>query len=253
MNEPTVLSKAISCPFFTTLVSHPCLLGPVSDALELRFSQTSPHLCCMPIVFLPFPRVQWGRSPPTFPKLSRAPWQAFSLSFKVPPSLKAVSVTHPLFWLMSSALPAMTAWTGSWRRVLGMRGRCRTLSVPTPPLGLPSSFIISLHSAQFSQPISRPVQFRVTYWTACSILPLSCFKPPPPPPCSWGFPRGSEGKESACNAGDPGSIPGSGRSTGKGNSNPLQYSCLEDPMDRGAWQATVHGVAYIYIFRNVCI
>ena len=58
----------------------------------------------------------------------------------------------------------------------------------------------------------------------------------------WDFPGGSDGKASAYNAGDPGSIPGSGRSSGEGNGNPLQYSCLENPMDRGAWWATVHGV-----------
>ena len=57
------------------------------------------------------------------------------------------------------------------------------------------------------------------------------------------FPAGSEGKESAYNAGDPGSIPGSGRSSGEGNDNPLQYSCLENPTDGGAWQATVPQVA----------
>ena len=57
------------------------------------------------------------------------------------------------------------------------------------------------------------------------------------------FPEGSDGKESTCSAGDPGSIPGSGRSPGEENGNPLQYSCLENSMDRGAWQATVHGVA----------
>jgi len=57
------------------------------------------------------------------------------------------------------------------------------------------------------------------------------------------FPGGSDGKESACNAGDPGSIPRLGRSSGEGNGNPLQYSCLENPMDGGAWQATVPGVA----------
>uniref|UniRef100_A0A4W2F996 Acidic leucine-rich nuclear phosphoprotein 32 family member n=1 Tax=Bos indicus x Bos taurus TaxID=30522 RepID=A0A4W2F996_BOBOX len=51
--------------------------------------------------------------------------------------------------------------------------------------------------------------------------------------------------ESACNAGDPGLISGSGRSPGEGNGNPLQYSCLEYPMDRGAWQATVHGIARV--------
>ena len=53
----------------------------------------------------------------------------------------------------------------------------------------------------------------------------------------------SVGKESACNAGDLGSIPGSGRSPGEGNANPLQDSCLENPMDRGAWRATVHRAA----------
>ena len=57
------------------------------------------------------------------------------------------------------------------------------------------------------------------------------------------FPGGSDGKESACNAGDWGSIPGSGRSPLEGSGNPLQYSCLENSMDRGAWWATVHVVA----------
>ena len=55
----------------------------------------------------------------------------------------------------------------------------------------------------------------------------------------WGFPGGSEGKASACDTEDLGSIPGSGRSPGEGNGNPLQYSCLENPMDRGAWWAAV--------------
>ena len=59
----------------------------------------------------------------------------------------------------------------------------------------------------------------------------------------WGFPGGSEVKNPPANAGNVGSIPGSGRSPGEGNGNPLQYSCLRNPMDRGAWQATVHGVA----------
>jgi len=60
-----------------------------------------------------------------------------------------------------------------------------------------------------------------------------------------GFPGGSVGKESACKAGDAGdvgSIPGSERSPGGGHGNPLQYSCLKNPMDRGAWWATVHRV-----------
>ena len=57
-----------------------------------------------------------------------------------------------------------------------------------------------------------------------------------------GFPCGSAGKEFTCNAGDPGSIPGSGRSPGEGDGNPLQYSCLVNHMDRGARWATVYGV-----------
>ena len=58
-----------------------------------------------------------------------------------------------------------------------------------------------------------------------------------------GFPGGSDGKESACNAGDPGLIPGLERSPGERHGNPLQYSYLENPMERRAWQAAVHRVA----------
>ena len=61
-----------------------------------------------------------------------------------------------------------------------------------------------------------------------------------------GFPDGSDGEESAYNAEDPCSVLRSRRSPGEGNGNPLQYSCLENPMDRGAWLATVHRVAKIW-------
>ena len=57
----------------------------------------------------------------------------------------------------------------------------------------------------------------------------------------WGFPGGSVVKNPPVNVGDAGLIPGLGRSPGEGNGNPLQYSCLGNPMDRGTWQATVHG------------
>ena len=91
-----------------------------------------------------------------------------------------------------------------------------------------------------AQGLTRP---RWPRWR-CSYLP-------PVPPrteirlslChSLGFPCSSVGKDSDCSTEDPGSIPVSGRSPGEGNGNPLQYSCLENPMDRGAWQATVHGI-----------
>ena len=60
-----------------------------------------------------------------------------------------------------------------------------------------------------------------------------------------GFPGGSDGKQSACSAGDPGSIPGSGRFPGEGSGNPLQCSCLGNPMDRGARRVAVHGVSRV--------
>ena len=75
-----------------------------------------------------------------------------------------------------------------------------------------------------------------------------------------GFPGGSDSKESGCSAGDPGSIPGPGRSTGEGNGNPLPYSCLENPTHKGACQTTAHGVAKSWtrlrdfsLHRCVCV
>ena len=109
------------------------------------------------------------------------------------------------------------------------------------------------------------VQVFATTWTIAQQNPLSVefFRQeywggsPPPSPvqgiclhlfrpvtCNLfhGLPCSSDGKESACNAEDLGLIPGLGRSSGEGNDNPLQYSCLENPTDRGLWQATVCGV-----------
>ena len=84
----------------------------------------------------------------------------------------------------------------------------------------------------------------VPFFLLESSYPTRIFFPPVYYKCG-GFPCSSVGKESACNAGDPGSIPWLGRSPGEGNGNPLQYSCLENPMDRGTWRAIVHGVTRI--------
>ena len=97
----------------------------------------------------------------------------------------------------------------------------------------------------FSCDIKRPM-----YFGLCPHFPTQILKPliMMSHRLDWsvfgskGFPGGSAGKESACNAGDLGSIPGLGRSPGEGNGYPLQDSCLENSMDSGAWQATVHGV-----------
>ena len=72
--------------------------------------------------------------------------------------------------------------------------------------------------------------------------PLSLWISCAPLRASWTFPTDASGKEPTCNAGDASSIPGSGRAPGGGNGYPLQYSCLENPMDRGAWRVTVHRV-----------
>ena len=72
---------------------------------------------------------------------------------------------------------------------------------------------------------------------------VTAFKPTPwSPQAQRGLPHSSDGKESTCSGGDLGSTPGLGRSPGEGHGNQLQYSCRENPMDRGAWRATVHGV-----------
>ena len=91
-------------------------------------------------------------------------------------------------------------------------------------------------------------------WDGIGVGVLKILKCPPLPiiagtgdswktELSYSFPSGSDGKESACYAGDPGLIPGWGRSPGEENGDPLQYSCLENPMDGGAWRAIVYGVS----------
>ena len=89
--------------------------------------------------------------------------------------------------------------------------------------------IANFNKNQHSDRKCPPTKCRASLWKGMDI--------------TRGFRDDSDGKEPACNAGDLGSMPGSGRSPGGGNGTPLQYSCLENPVDRGAWGATVHGVA----------
>ena len=109
-------------------------------------------------------------------------------------------------------------------------------------------FLLYFSLLFFSQLFLRPSQSMVVITKSFLInsnyltLFISIFLYINTPLCFTGFLGGSDGKESACNARDPGSIPGSGRTRGEGNGNPLHYSCLENSMDREAWQATVCGV-----------
>ena len=99
------------------------------------------------------------------------------------------------------------------------------------------------------QALTLPGSLPFPGWLTLLPSKLTTSYPPFSPQASpdsapiWGFPGGSDSKDSACNAGDVGSIPGSGRSSGKGNGNPLQDFGLENSKDRRAWQATIHGVA----------
>ena len=112
----------------------------------------------------------------------------------------------------------------------GMAAHSRMLAWEIPPAGEPGG-LHAAHGVAMSQARRH---------TSLTWLTESSRKYIPPP--DVGFPAGSGSKVSACSEGDLGSIPGLGRSPGEGNGNPLQYSCLENPMDRGAWWATVPGV-----------
>ena len=112
------------------------------------------------------------------------------------------------------------AWSGSPRTATGV-GAPRAVRLALALLHFPLGF---LYSVIKEPPTGTPGVYFSSGFTAD------------------GFPCSSVGKESACHAGDLGSIPGLERSPGEGNGNPLQYSGLENPMDRGAWQATVHGI-----------
>ena len=109
-----------------------------------------------------------------------------------------------------------------------------------------SSFVVPFSSCPQSLPVSESFPMSQLFaWGGQStgVSALASFLPKKSQGWYIGLPSSSDGKESACNTEDPGLIPGLERCSGEGNSNPLQYSCLENPMDRGAWQATVHGVA----------
>ena len=107
-----------------------------------------------------------------------------------------------------------------------------------------STFVLILPTCSVSERDVETVSLIISQFFLCTFVSFCfifrcCF-------CSGGLAQWLSGKESTCNAGDTGdvgSLPGLEGSPGGGNGNPLQYSCLENPMDRGAWRATVHGVA----------
>ena len=137
-------------------------------------------------------------------------------------------------WVGSRVSFKASVLDGPWpRRATSLSGPLSWLSVFYSRFGDLDK--LSAHSHLWEGGLGDSSCVPFFHVVSCSWLPVSWVSSPSPNPL--GFPGGSDGKESACNARDPGSIPGWGISPGEGNDNPLQYSCLENPMDRGAWWA----------------
>ena len=137
-----------------------------------------------------------------------------------------------LFRFVITFLPRSKHLLISWLHLLSTvilePKKRKPVTVSTFSFYLPWSDRTGCHDLSFLGWVLRHLFFPLSPSSGCSLVPLH--------PCS------SNGKESTCNTGDPGLIPGSERSSGEGNGNPFQYSCLEISMDRGAWQAIAHGI-----------
>ena len=162
---------------------------------------------------------------------------------KSPPSaiLSTFSVSKPKLWVATREIPQQH-WTGTTDN---------HVSPQIGPVTFPDKLLISLYTVPF--PVPHNCYFRSCYSFLIPHFTLSFlnshfldlwfhftektefFHEIETPSCSFDFPGGSDGKASAYNVGDVGLIPGSGRFPGEGNGNPLQYSFLENPMDRGTW------------------
>ena len=137
-------------------------------------------------------------------------------------------------------LLSQSAGRGPWVKVKVLVGLCSLGGSQRDPV--PDLTSLAGHSSSLACSFCSPLH---------PLLSMPQFHSPPPLPLPsirtlmipLGFPGGSDSKESGCKAGDAGSIPGWERSPGEGSGNPLQCSCLENSKDRGAWRATVHGVA----------
>ena len=158
----------------------------------------------------------------------------------------ALRIRWPKYWSFSFNISpsnehsGLTSFMMDWLDLLSVQGTLKSLLQHHS-----SKAWILRHSAFFTVQLSHPYMttgktIALTRQTSVSKVMSLLFNMLSR--LVHSFPGGSEGKVSACNAGDPGSIPGLGRSPGERKGNPLQYSCLENPMDRGAWRATVHGV-----------
>ena len=169
---------------------------------------------------------------PSHPLLSLLLLPSIFPSIRVFSNESVLGIRWPKYWNFSFSIISSNEHSGlisfrmDWLDLLALEGTFKSLLQHHS-----SKASILQCSAFFTVQLSHP------YMTTVCKLPLPLYK--------LGFPGGSEGKESACRVGDPGLIPGSGISLGEGNGNPLQYSCLENPMDRGAWLAPVYGVARV--------
>ena len=166
-------------------------------------------------------------------------------SIGISSSASAFQIRWPKDWSFSFSISASSEYSGlisfkiDWFDLLAVQGTLKRLlqhhSLKASSFQLSAFFIVQHSHPYLTNGKTRALTRQNFVGKVICLLfnMLSRFV---------NFPGGSDGKASAYNAGDPGSSPGSGRSSGEGNGNPLQYSCLENPMDRGSWRATVHRV-----------
>jgi len=146
-------------------------------------------------------------------------------------SIESVMLSNHLifcrpFLFLSSIFPSIRVFSSESVLRLRLLFSCSVLSISLQSHGLQHARLPCPSPSPGACSNSCPLSQSCHATISSSVIPFSCF---------FNFPGGSDGKAFAYNAGDPGSIPGSGRFSGKGNGNPLQYSCLENPMDGGAW------------------
>ena len=165
---------------------------------------------------------------PSHPLLPSSPFAFNPSSIRVFSHELAPHVRWPKYWSFSFSISPSSEYSGlisfriDWFDLLEVQGTLKRIFSTTV-----QNYQFFKCSAFFIVQLSHP------YMTTGKTIALTL----------WGFPGGSDGKASACNVEDPGSIPGLGRSPGEGHGYPLQYSCLGNPTGRGAWRAAVHGVA----------
>ena len=154
--------------------------------------------------------------------------------------------THRVFWSSESPLAYLWSTSGICQKILDnllIVSEFYQIWLPKWTIGSNFSKIYFYLSLSLCMSVSMQKRVYKVLTIVKGFQVVLLLKNPPANTGDWPFSGGLDSKESDCNAGDPGLIPGSGRHPGEGNGYPLLYSCQENSMDTGVWQATIHGVS----------